>query len=57
MIGPSEALRIEQRLPRAVVYLYSQTGQLREVADAPLVYPAALSSTEAVLEESRAIAR
>ena len=34
MIGPSEALRIEQRLPRAVVYLYSQTGQLREVADA-----------------------
>ena len=34
MIGPSEALRIEQRLPRAVVYLYSQTGQLHEVADA-----------------------
>ena len=34
MIGPSEALRIEQRPPRAVVYLYSQTGQLHEVADA-----------------------
>jgi hypothetical protein len=34
MTRPSEVLPVEQRPPRAVVYLYSQTGQLREVADA-----------------------
>ena len=34
MTRPSEVLRVEQRPPRAVVYLYSQTGQLHEVADA-----------------------
>ena len=40
MTRASEASATEQRPPRAVVYLYSQTGQLREVADAltaPLV--------------------
>ena len=40
MTPASEALAAEKRHPRAVVYLYSQTGQLREVADAltaPLV--------------------
>ena len=40
MTRASEVLPAEQRPPRAVVYLYSQTGQLREVADAltaPLV--------------------
>jgi hypothetical protein len=40
MTTASEALTAEQLHPRAVVYLYSQTGQLREVADAltaPLV--------------------
>ncbi len=40
MTRASEALPAEQPPPRAVVYLYSQTGQLREVADAltaPLV--------------------
>ena len=40
MTPASEVLPAEQHPPRAVVYLYSQTGQLREVADAltaPLV--------------------
>ena len=40
MTRASEAVRAEQPAPRAVVYLYSQSGQLREVADAltaPLV--------------------
>ncbi len=40
MTRASEAVPAEQPPPRAVVYLYSQTGQLREVADAltaPLV--------------------
>jgi hypothetical protein len=40
MTTASEVVPAEQRHPRAVVYLYSQTGQLREVADAltaPLV--------------------
>ena len=40
MTRATEALPAEQPPPRAVVYLYSQTGQLREVADAltvPLV--------------------
>ncbi len=40
MTGASEVLPAEQPPPRAVVYLYSQTGQLREVAEAltaPLV--------------------
>ena len=40
MTQASEVLPAEQRPRRAVVYLYSQTGQLREVADAltaPLV--------------------
>jgi len=40
-----------------IMFGEGQAPALREVADAPLVYPAALSSTEAVLEESRAIAR
>jgi hypothetical protein len=34
MTAASEVLPAEQLHPRAVVYLYSQTGQLREVADA-----------------------
>jgi len=34
-----------------------QAPALREFAGAPLVYPAAIMSTEAVLEETRAIAR
>jgi hypothetical protein len=40
MTSASEVVPAEQYHPRAVVYLYSQTGQLREVADAltdPLV--------------------
>jgi hypothetical protein len=40
MTAASEVVSAEQCHPRAVVYLYSQTGQLREVADAstaPLV--------------------
>ena len=40
MTAASEVVSAEQSHPRAVVYLYSQTGQLREVADAltaPLV--------------------
>ena len=40
MTGASEVPPAERPAPRAVVYLYSQTGQLREVADAltaPLV--------------------
>ena len=40
MTPASEVVPAEQHHPRAVVYLYSQTGQLREVADAltaPLV--------------------
>ena len=34
MSTPSEVVSAEQDDPRAVVYLYSQTGQLREAADA-----------------------
>ena len=40
MTSAPEAVPIEQHRPRAVVYLYSQTGQMREVAGAltdPLV--------------------
>ena len=40
MTQASEVPAAERNSPRAVVYLYTQTGQLREVADAftaPLV--------------------